>query len=149
MFIWNSNTSFLLIHNWNGTDSLQSIKDQYKLYFEGKQHFEILFFTEVKRPKENFQLPSRTYVISKSDFNLFGKLKSKRNLPTEYTHFDIAILLDEFSSKQDNIIKSMNIKHLVSFGYEREFVNINLTGAHQKPIEKIIFAKELITKISD
>lgn len=149
MFIWNSNTSFLLIHNWNGTDSLQSIKDYYQICFEAKQHFEILFFTDKKRPKENFQLPSRTYVITKSDFNLFGRLKSKKMLPTEYTHFDIAILLDEFFPKQDNIIKSMNIKHVVGFGYKREFVNINLIGSHQEPREKIIFAKELITKFSE
>ncbi|MBC9813225.1 hypothetical protein H9Y05_12175 [Crocinitomicaceae bacterium CZZ-1] len=149
MPISNSNTSFLLVLPWDGTQQLSGIKEAFQPLFEDKQHVEILVFTDLKRPKENFSLPSRIYVISKSDFSLFGKLKSKKLLPTEYTHFDVMILLDVFSGKQEQIIKSLKIKHVVGFNYERDFVEINLIQSQQKPTEKVIFAKQILTKISD
>lgn len=149
MPISNSNTSFLLVLPWDGTQQLSGIKEAFQPLFEDKQHVEILVFTDLKRPKENFSLPSRVYVISKSDFSLFGKLKSKKLLPTEYTHFDVMILLDVFSGKQEQIIKSLKIKYVVGFNYERDFVEINLIQSQQKPTEKVIFAKQILTKISD
>lgn len=148
MSICNQHTSFLLIILWDGTERAAQIKESFKNCFEEKQHFEILLLTNVKRPRENFDLPSRTYAISKSDFNLLGKLKSKKLLPTEYTHFDVALLLGDFTDKQEKIIQSLKIKHVVGFGYERDFVKINLIQSNQKPIEKVIFAKQILTKIS-
>lgn len=149
MSICNSNTSFLLILPWDGSEHVVQIKESFKNCFEEKQHFEILLLTDAKRPKENFDLPNRTYVITKSDFSLMGKLKSKKLLPTEYTHFDIAILLGDFTNRQEKIIQSLKIDHLVGFGYERDFVDINLIQSYQKPMEKVIFAKQILTKISD
>jgi hypothetical protein len=142
------NTSYLLVGHWNGTDSLATIKEQFKSCFDEKQHFEILLFTTAKRPKENFDVPSRMYIISKSDFNLLGQIKSKKLYPTEYTHFDICILLDEYTTKEDKIIQALKINYIVAFGYERDYVNINLIQNHPKSTEKIKFAKEVLTKIS-
>lgn len=149
MPISNSNTSFLLVLPWDGKQQPAGIKESFQPVFEDKQHVEILLFTDSKRPKEGFNLPSRMYVISKSDFSFFGKLKSKKLLPTEYTHFDVLILLDVFSGKQEHVIKSLKIKHVVGFNYERDFVEINLIQSQQKPTEKVIFAKQILTKISD
>lgn len=147
--ISNQNTSFLLVLPWNGVEQLTQIKESFKHCFEEKQHFEVLLFTETKRPKTGFDEPSRMYVISKSDFNLFGKLKSKKLLPTEYTHFDVTILLGHFSANQEKIIRLLKIKHTVGFDYERSFVEINLLQSHQQSTEKVIFAKQILTKISD
>lgn len=149
MAIVHQSTSFLLILLWDGSESVLQIKDSFKGCFDEKQHVEILFFTEKKCPKEGFDLPSRTYIISsKSDYNIFGKLKSKQLLPTEYTHFDVCMLLNDFNPKQEKIIRSMNIKHTVGFGYDRNFIEINLIQSHQKPTEKVAFAKQILTKIS-
>lgn len=142
-------TSFLIVSHWNGSDSLLKIKEQFKNLFEDKQHFEILLFTHIKRPKEGFEIPSRMYIIAKNDFNLFGKLKSKKSYPTEYTYFDVCFLVDEYDKAQDNVIKAMKIKHVVSFGYERSFVNINLQTSYVSSQEKIKFALAMLSKISD
>lgn len=149
MTIVHQNTSFLLILLWNGDESILQLKDTFKSCFDEKQHFELLLLTDKKRPKENFDLPSRTYVISsKSDYSILGKLKSKKLLPTEYTHFDVCILLNEFSPKQERIIQSLNIQHTVGFGYERNFIEINLIQSYEKPTERIAFAKQMLTRIS-
>lgn len=149
MTIVHQSTSFLLVLLWDGNESVLQIKDSFKSCFDEKQHVEILFFTEKKRPKEGFDLPSRTSIISsKSDYNIFGKLKSQKLLPTEHTHFDVCMLLDQLNPKQEKVIQSMAIKHTVGFGYERNFIEINLVQSHQKPTEKIVFAKQLLTKIS-
>lgn len=147
--ISNQNTSFLLVLPWDGSERMIHIKESFKSSFEDRQHFEILLFTELKRPKEGFDLPSRMYTISKSDINFRGKLKSKKLLPTEYTHFDVAILLGDFTPVQERVIESLKIRHIVGFGYERDFVEINLMQPHQQPTEKVAFAKQILTKISD
>ncbi len=149
MPICHPNTSFLLILSWDGIERISQVKDLFRPCFEDKQHFEILLLTDAKRPKENFEIPGRTYVISKSDFGLTGKLKSKKLLPTEYTHFDVAIMLSDFTGKQEKVIRSLNIRHVVGFGDEREFVDINLVGSHHQPLEKVLFAKQILSKISD
>lgn len=149
MSIVHQNTSFLIVIPWDGIEPVLRIKESFKDCFDEKQHFELLLLTGKKRSKEGFDLPSRTYVISKSDYSLFGNLKSKKLLPTEYTHFDVCMLLSNFNPKQEKIIQSMKIKHTVGFGYERDFIKINLVQSHQKPTEKVIFAKQILTKISD
>jgi hypothetical protein len=150
MSIVHQNTSFLLVLLWDGNESVIEIKDSFKRCFDEKQHVEILLLTDKKRPKEGFDMPSRTHIISsKSDYSIFGKLKSHKLLPTEYTHFDVSILLDQFNSRQEKMIQLMNIKHIVGFGYDRSFIKINLVQSHEKPTEKIIFAKQILTKISD
>lgn len=149
MSICHSHTSFLLVLSWDGMERISQVKDMFRPCFEDKQLFDILLFTDAKRPKENFEIPSRTYVISKSDFGLMGKLKSKKLLPTEYTHFDVAIILSDFTEKQEKVIRSLNIRHVVGFGNEREFVDINLVGSHHQLLDKVLFAKQILSKISD
>lgn len=148
MPICHSNTSFLLVLPWDGTGHISQIKESFKPCFEDKQHFEILLLTDLKRPKENFDLPSRTYVISKSDFGLLGNLKSKKLLPTEHTHFDVALILCDLSGKNEKIIRSLPIKHTVGFGNDRDFITINLNGSHRKPADQVLFAKQMLAKIS-
>lgn len=150
MAIVHHSTSFLLVLIWDGNESISQIKDSLENCFENKQHVELLFLTNRKRPKEDFVPTNRTHIISsKSDYTIFGKLKSQKLLPTEYTHFDVCMLLDPLNPKQEKIIHSMNIKHMVGFGYERDFITINLVQSGKKPNDKVVFAKQLLAKISD
>lgn len=149
MSIINSNTSFLLLLNWDGIENVSKIKDSFKTCFNEKQYFEILLLTSVKRPKENFNLPSRTQVISSTDFSLFGKLKSKKILPSENTFFDIVMILEEIPKKYNQIISLLEGKRVISFGYELNCVDINLVYSNPILIEKVKFAKDILTKISD
>ncbi len=149
MSIINSNTSFLLLVNWDGIEDVSKIKDSFKTCFNEKQYFEILLLTSVKRPKENFNLPSRAQVISSTDFSLFRKLKSKKILPSENTFFDIVMILEEIPEKYNQIISLLEGKHVISFGYELNCVDINLVYSNPLLIEKVKFAKDILTKISD
>jgi|GEM_PF-4321567 len=149
MSISKVNTSYLIVLNWDGEQRLSNIKDSFQPYFQEKEHFEILLYSSIKKLKADFELPSRMYVITTSEFNLFGKLKSKKSLPTEYTHFDVALILDPLTVRHDKVIKQMNIKHIVAFDYEREYVEINLIQSGKLPVEKVNFAKQILTKISD
>ena len=142
-------TSFLIVQKWDGYESQIGIKELFSDCFKENQHYELLLFTDVKRPKENFEVTSRVHVISKSDLTLIGKIKSKKLLPSEHTHFDAVLLLDELTKKQGKIIKSLKIEKTVGFCYEREYVNINLITTHTKPIEKVIFAVQTLSKFSN
>lgn len=142
-------TSFLIVQQWDGFESQIGIKEVFSSCFNEQQHYEMLLFTDVKRPKENFDVTSRVHIISKSDFTLIGKIKSKTLLPSEQTHFDAILILDELTKKQGKIIKSLKIKKTVGFCYEREYVNINLVSTHTKPIEKVIFAVQTLSKFSN
>lgn len=149
MSISKTNTSYLLVLNWDGEQRLSNIKESFQPYFQGKEHFEILLYSTITKLKEDFVVPSRMYIITKNTFNVFGKLKSKKSLPTEYTHFDVVIILDSLTAGHEKLIKQMNIKHVVAFDYDRDFVEINLIQSGKLPVEKVNFAKQILTKISD
>lgn len=139
-------TSFLIIQNWDGFASQLAVKDEFLNCFTENEHFEILLLTNRKRPKENFEFAGRVHTISKSDFSLFGKLKSKNLLPSEHTHFDYILLLDDDFSALNKIVQQMKIKNIVGFQSQQNYVNINLNTSVTKPTEKIIFALQTLSK---
>lgn len=147
--ICKSNTSFLIILKWDAKTSLPSLQTTFEAYFSEKQSFEILVFTDVKRPKENFAKLKGVTIIAKNDFKFLGGVKSKQLLPTEHTHFDVALILEELTPREDKVVQTLKINHNVGFGYERNFVNINLIQMSSQPTEKIKFAKEMLSKLSD
>lgn len=148
MQLINPKTSFLIISVWNNQGDLHQQFAEIKQLFDN-QHVEMLFFSNQKRPKVAEKSPNKVHVIYKSDMSIFGKIKRKNLLPTTHTHFDVAILRNTFNKQQDKLIKQLAIKYNVAFNYERSFVNINLSCQTSNPTDKLKFALNTLSKISD
>jgi len=148
MLLCQASTSFLVVLCWDEIERIVDIKEKVQACFEPTQRFELLLFTKSKRPKDNTYIPSRTSIVSTSDFNVLGSLKLKKRLAIQQEHFDIGIISCKLTKRQEKLIRSMNIKHTVGFKFDSNFIDINLISHNEHLEDKILFAKNTLTKIT-
>jgi len=148
MPIFHSTASFLLALTWDETERIIDLKDTIQPYFEPTQPFEIVLFTKMRRPKNNFHIPSRVSIVSQSDFSLFGRLKTKKKMSVNQMNFDVGLVLNPLDKRQIKLLQSLSIRHVVSFDEKIPFADIKLTANGQQRDEKLTFAKKMLLKIS-
>jgi len=148
MQICHASTSFLVVLCWDEIERIVDIKEKVQQCFEPTQRFELLLFTKSKRPKDNAYIPSRVSIVSSYDFTILGTIKFKRRIAIQQDHFEVGMIISSLTKRQEKLIRSISMKHTVGFDYDKSFIDINLVSQKKDISDKILFAKNMLSKIT-
>jgi len=148
MHLCHPSTSFVIVLCWDEIERMIDLKEKVQSCFEQTQRFELLLFTKNKRPKNDLTMPSRISIVTPADFNLLGRITTKKTTPVLNEQFDVGIILSELTGRQERVVRSMNIHHTVGFNYDSSFIDINLISHAPQTTHKLLLAKNTLSKIT-